>query len=162
MNTDVEMQVKLERLRLVDALSARDAIAKHLVYACLSINEKSSMVERLHNDNQRLETEVEILKSTAKQILTPPGLEHDAKQDMITEIENLTELFENLQEAKHAENQSVVTQAVYPPADQALTVSARSAACMRLISERLCAYSLDRVPGTVARGDGPSANSQTS
>ncbi|TFY64220.1 hypothetical protein EVJ58_g2755 [Rhodofomes roseus] len=51
-------ELRLERLRLNDALSARDAVVEHLTKACISIRQKSDSINKLEHEKADLETQL--------------------------------------------------------------------------------------------------------
>ncbi|KAH9842461.1 uncharacterized protein C8Q71DRAFT_732949 [Rhodofomes roseus] len=51
-------ELRLERLRLNDALSARDAVVEHLTKACISIRQKSDTINKLEHEKADLETQL--------------------------------------------------------------------------------------------------------
>lgn len=53
--------LRLEGLRLHDALSARDAVAQHLAAACISIQQKTAIIKSLELEKSDLEMQLSFM-----------------------------------------------------------------------------------------------------
>ncbi|KAI0373136.1 hypothetical protein BV20DRAFT_977736 [Pilatotrama ljubarskyi] len=66
-----EMTIRLERLRVQEALAARDAAVERLAEACTSIRQKTAKIARLTADVERLEKELESVTHASVQGTAP-------------------------------------------------------------------------------------------
>lgn len=55
------VELCLERLRLNDALSARDAVAQHLAAACVSVRQKTATIKTLEQEKSDLEMQLSFM-----------------------------------------------------------------------------------------------------
>ena len=98
LKVDFEMQIGLERLRLNDALSARDAVVKHFAHACISIQQKSAAIQQLRDENRRLEQKLQSLQCSETFASSEIVFADGVKQKIVAEIQKLTDIIEHLQE----------------------------------------------------------------
>lgn len=70
------VELRLERLRLNDALSARDAVAQQLAAACVSVRQKSTTIKTLEQEKADLETQLSFMNG--RQVATPARSENNA------------------------------------------------------------------------------------
>ncbi|TFK85361.1 hypothetical protein K466DRAFT_588151 [Polyporus arcularius HHB13444] len=63
MAMDYEMVIRLERLRVQEALNARDVAVDRLASACASVREKTSAVDNLREEKERLQDQLNVLGS---------------------------------------------------------------------------------------------------
>ena len=70
------VELRLERLRLNDALSARDTVAQHLAAACVSIRQKSTAIKSLEQEKADLETQLSFMNG--RQVAAPARSENNA------------------------------------------------------------------------------------
>ncbi len=63
MAMDYEMMIRLERLRVQEALNARDVAVDRLASACASVREKTNAVDSLREEKERLQDQLNGLGS---------------------------------------------------------------------------------------------------
>jgi predicted RNase H-like nuclease (RuvC/YqgF family) len=60
--------VQRERVRLAEALGARDAAVQHLAEACASINHKSANIEALQAETEELKKKIVMLENKCDEL----------------------------------------------------------------------------------------------
>ncbi|KAI8974237.1 hypothetical protein BD414DRAFT_424545, partial [Trametes punicea] len=107
---EYEMTIRLERMRVREALAARDAAVKHLAEACASVREKTAVIKRLSDEKERLEKQLERLQRgtqspTDETAEERGGAEHAARSPVIRELlECVQTLEERLASVSMSEN----------------------------------------------------------
>ncbi|CCM04570.1 uncharacterized protein FIBRA_06751 [Fibroporia radiculosa] len=93
--SEASMALQLERMRVEEALCARDVAVQHLSEACLSVRHKDSIVEALRQEKDDLEKQVGLLK--CRHSTDSPGIKvAETRRKMTTEVRRLAELFRNM------------------------------------------------------------------
>lgn len=64
---EYEMNIRLERLRVLEALSARDVAVGRLAEACSSVREKAEKIQDLSNEKENLVKQLEVMASDPRQ-----------------------------------------------------------------------------------------------
>ncbi|OJT02011.1 hypothetical protein TRAPUB_7545 [Trametes pubescens] len=92
---EYEMNIRLERLRVLEALSARDVAVGRLAEACSSVREKTEKIQDLNNEKENLVKQLEIRASDHRQ----PGKDGSGNKDIAapTEVRKLVEYVQTLE-----------------------------------------------------------------
>jgi len=92
------MYLRLERMRLQEALCARDAVVARFSEACASIRQKTCAIERLQHDKDDLEKQVGLLKGRQAALVPVTGKNAPDKNRLAIEVGRLAEMFRTLQD----------------------------------------------------------------
>lgn len=94
------MEIRLERLRLQEALCARDTVAKNFTTACISIREKTATIERLQSEKGDLEKQLKLLNGRQATLYAPNTTTQIAedKRKLVTEVARLAEILRSMQD----------------------------------------------------------------
>lgn len=92
---EYEMNIRLERLRVLEALSARDVAVGRLAEACSSVREKAEKIQDLSNEKENLVKQLEVLASDHRQ----PGNDGSGNKNAAgpTEVRKLVECMQTLE-----------------------------------------------------------------
>ncbi|KAI0933425.1 hypothetical protein AcV5_005572 [Taiwanofungus camphoratus] len=94
---EVSMEIiLLERMRVEEALSARDAVVQRLAEACASISQKTGTIKRLEGEKENLEKQFTALNA-AKQVADNVPSSWIDKKKLVAEIGRLAGMFKHLQ-----------------------------------------------------------------
>ncbi|EED83673.1 predicted protein [Postia placenta Mad-698-R] len=98
--SELAMEIRLERLRLQEALCARDAVAKHFTTACTSIREKTATIERLQYEKGDLGKQLKLLNGRQATLYAPNTTTQIAedKRKLVTEVARLAEVLHGMQD----------------------------------------------------------------
>ncbi|KZT74072.1 hypothetical protein DAEQUDRAFT_754054 [Daedalea quercina L-15889] len=97
-------ELRLERLHLDDALSARDALVQHLAEACVSIRQKTTAIKRLEKEKADLEMQLSFMNGRQGAGGVPPGSRVDRTArdreyaKVQVEVGYLAEMFRRLEQ----------------------------------------------------------------
>ncbi|KAH9930845.1 uncharacterized protein B0H18DRAFT_872652 [Fomitopsis serialis] len=164
-------EVYLERLRLNDALSARDAVVQHLAEACTSIRQKTATILLLEQEKADLETQLSFM--TGRQSASQPGGRADRaarEREYVkvqVEVGSLAEMFRRLER----ENQQLKAQITGEQLDATARPSDWQVALHRILRLVMPAPNVEvnlghpndgRPVPTTAPGNVPPANPSTS
>ena len=69
-STATAVELRLERLRLNDALSARDTVVQHLAAACISVQQKSATIKTLEQERADLEMQLSFMNGQQETALS--------------------------------------------------------------------------------------------
>ncbi|EMD34276.1 hypothetical protein CERSUDRAFT_140652 [Gelatoporia subvermispora B] len=90
---ELAMELQLERMRVEEALSARDAVVTRLADACKSIRQKATLIERLQSEKSALECQGGGMEIRAGE----RGIREVDKRRFIGEIGRLAEIIKYLE-----------------------------------------------------------------
>ncbi|EIW61013.1 uncharacterized protein TRAVEDRAFT_19515 [Trametes versicolor FP-101664 SS1] len=92
---EYEMNIRLERLRVLEALSARDVAVGRLAEACSSVREKAEKIQDLSNEKENLVKQLEVMASDHRQ----PGNDGPSSKNVAapTEVRKLVECMQTLE-----------------------------------------------------------------
>ncbi|OSX56290.1 hypothetical protein POSPLADRAFT_1160289 [Postia placenta MAD-698-R-SB12] len=98
--SELAMEIRLEGLRLQEALCARDTVANHFTTACISIREKTAAIERLQYEKGDLEKQLKLLNGRQATFHAPNTTTQIAedKRKLVTEVAKLAEILRGMQD----------------------------------------------------------------